>query len=322
MIYQHRIVVLGVGQLGSRYLQGLAKLESPSEIWAYDVSEEALGKARQGWDEMSSSTQHGLSMTTDFEDLEGDFDLAILSCTADSRPRLTSELSKKVNVRAWLLEKLLAQSSQGLQIIRDSIPENAPAWVNTPMMTYPLYQQLTPKLNGAPVHANFLNFTGVACNGIHYVDFVARLGDTEVVGVNVDGLRGWTPYVKRPLFFDVEGSMELSYSNGSLLTLSGVSANRSASVDFNIRSLHDDSSHWTIFEQEGRAVSESEEINGQGFLFQSDSTPQLVSKILSKSDTGLPTLNQSLLQHKPFLQALLEHWNAVMSDRRTELPIT
>lgn len=318
-----RIVVAGAGQIGSRYLQGLAKLAEPSEIWAYDTSQDSLDRARQRWEEVPSSMLHRFKTTSDLDEVKGIFDLAILSCTADSRPYLVSILSRQANVRAWLLEKLLAQSISGLQLIRDSIPRDAPAWVNTPMMTYPLYQQLIPRLIGVPVDARFLNITGVACNSIHYVDFVARLRDADIETVNIDGLQKWTPYVKRPWLFDVEGFIRVSYSDGSILSISGVSENRSNRVDFSIRSLHDSSCCWNIYEQTAKAISaDGEKFNGQGFCFQSDSTPILVNKIFSRSDTGLPTLNQSLRQHEPILEAFLRHWNQVMPDNRADLPIT
>lgn len=318
-----RIVVAGAGQIGSRYLQGLAKLAEPSEIWAYDTSQDSLDRARQCWKEVPSSLLHSFKTTSDLHEVKGIFDLAIISCTADSRPYLVSLLSKQANVRAWLLEKLLARSISGLQLIRDSIPEDAPAWVNTPMMTYPLYQQLIPRLNGAPVDARFLNITGVACNLIHYVDFVARLRNADVESVRVDGLQKWTPYVKRPSLFDVEAFMEVSYGDGSILSVSGVSSTRSNGVEFSIRSLHDSSCYWNIYEQSGKAVSaEGEELNGQGFYFQSDSTPILVNNIFANGDPGLPTLYESLRQHEPILEAFLRHWNQVMPDNRADLPIT
>lgn len=318
-----RIIIVGSGQIGSRYLQGMAKLTEPSEIWAYDISQDSLDRARQRWEEVPSAIKHRLKMTKSFEEIKGTFDLAILSCTADSRPHLVSILSKQATVRAWLLEKLLAQSIIGLQVIKDSIPENVPAWVNTPMMTYPLYHKLIPRVNGAPIDARFFNITGVACNLIHYVDFVARLRNASIESVCVDGLQTWTPYVKRPWLFDVEGRTRISFSDGSLLSISGVSANQTNGVDFSIRSLRDTSSFWNIYEQAGKAVSaDGEELNGQGFCFQSDSTPILVEKIFSNSDTGLPTLDESLRQHKPILGAFLRHWNQVMPNKRTELPIT
>ena len=224
---------------------------------------------------------------------------------------------------AWLMEKILAQSVSGLQVIRDSIPEGTPAWVNTPMMTFPLYQQLIPRLNGAPVDARFLNITGLACNLIHFVDFVARLRNADVEHVNTDGLQTWMSYVKRPRFFDVEGFIKVGYSDGSMLSVSGVAANRSNGSDFSIRSLDDTSRYWNIYVGAGKAVSaEAEEIVGQGDCLQSDSTPILANKIFSNSDTGLPTLDESLRQHQPLLEVFLRHWNQVMPNKRAELPIT
>lgn len=318
-----RIIVAGAGQIGSRYLQGLAKLTERSEVLAFDVSQDSLDRARQRWEEVPSSANHRLQTTSKLKDIEGTFDLAILSCSADARPSLVATLSRQVNVQAWLLEKLLAQSVNGLQVIRDSIPENVPAWVNTPRMTYPLYEQLIPRLNRAPVDARVLNITGVACNSIHYVDLIARLRNANIETVKLINVQKWTPYVKRPWLFDFEGLIEVLYSDGSSLSVSGVSGTRSNGMDFSIRSLRSASCYWDIYEDAGKAVSsEAEEIFGQGDRLQSDSTPILVNKIFSNSYTGLPTLDESLRQHQPLLEAFLRHWNQVMPNKRVELPIT
>ena len=38
----NNLLIAGAGQLGSRYLQGLALFDKPLNIWVYDISEASL----------------------------------------------------------------------------------------------------------------------------------------------------------------------------------------------------------------------------------------------------------------------------------------
>jgi prephenate dehydrogenase len=43
---KNKVLIAGTGQLGSRYLQGLFNTNFDIEIWAYDISEESLNRAK------------------------------------------------------------------------------------------------------------------------------------------------------------------------------------------------------------------------------------------------------------------------------------
>ncbi len=319
------IIIAGSGQIGSRYLQGLAKVTVPLEIWACDISWDSLHTAKQRWLAVEHSEAHSVNFTTDFQILPKVVDLAIISATADSRPRLIQQLAKMASIRYWILEKVLAQSVEELQVIAHSIPPNTGVWVNTPMQMFPLYEQLKSKVGAGPVRAQFLDISGITCNTVHYIDYVARWNNSQVVAVNTEKLTQWVPYYNRPRFFDVAGLIDIHFSDGSWLTVSGIAHAESVDPKFSISAIRSDHEMpiWNINERGGIASStEGEQIFAPGFILQSDLTAHVVNCIFNGQDPQLPTLAQSVAQHELFLQALINHWNKTMSTQVERLPIT
>ena len=45
------ILIAGAGQLGSRYLQGLANCQNTLDIYVQDISKQSLQIAKQRWEE-------------------------------------------------------------------------------------------------------------------------------------------------------------------------------------------------------------------------------------------------------------------------------
>jgi hypothetical protein len=251
-------------------------------------------------------------------ELPNRLDLVMVATTADVRPRLVSEIASTSEVQNWVLEKVLAQSNDGLSTIQDAMGPAARAWVNTPMYMWPLYRALADCYpERPPITARFIGFRGLACNAIHYFDFVARWNDAAVVSVDVERLKSpWYPS-KRGGFFEVDGTLEASFSDGSILSLSSERENLGYRVEVSIGS--DD---WQVFESEGYAKSSAGmRING-GISFQSQLTAPMIEDIFEEGYVGLPTLTQSIQQHRMLLSPLLGHWNRCMAEQRSLLPIT
>lgn len=315
----HRLLVAGAGQLGSRYLQGMAKLEQPADLWIYDPSPEALTLAQQRWSEVAGNASvHNLHYVSGLSDIPDGFDVAIVATTADVRPLVVSEIAARSRVKNWILEKVLAQSHAGLLAIQEAIGPEARAWVNTPMYMWPLYQALADiYVERPPIKAEFVGFRGLTCNAIHYIDFVARWNGSEVVSVDLDGLKGPWYASKRCGFYEIDGTIQVEYSDGSTLKLSS----ERESLGYKVHILIEGDS-WQLFESAGYGQnSEGRRIEG-GISFQSQMTAPMIEAIFSVTALRLPTLVQSVRQHHAFLEPLLNHWNRTMPDQRLSLPVT
>jgi hypothetical protein len=156
----------------------------------------------------------------------------------------------------------------------------------------------------------------LACNSIHFIDLVSWWTGAILVSVDGRGLGDWHPS-KRAGFQEVCGSLDLNFSDGTSLELS---SNQSV-LPLRIE-VDTPEGSWLIEEAAGKAVGPyGQKIVGQ-LSFQSALTAPLVDRILSTGCCDLPTLEESAAQHRPLLQALLEHWNCSQGRQDFSVPIT
>ena len=77
---KRKLLLAGAGQLGSRYLQGMAKYEHPLQIWVCDPSVASLERAAERWTEMGAACEaHELHWISDISESSGEFDIAVLA---------------------------------------------------------------------------------------------------------------------------------------------------------------------------------------------------------------------------------------------------
>lgn len=315
---KHKVLVAGAGQLGSRYLQGLAKSNITLDIVVFDPSLESLARADQRWQEIPLAADHSVSYVPNMATLPSRLDLVIVATTADVRAGVVEEISKQADVQYWVLEKVLAQSTDELKRLKRVVGDGEKAWVNTPMHLWPLYQNLRARYAGnIGIDASFSGFRGLACNSIHYIDFVGRWNGAAVTKVDASGLQPeWYP-AKREGFYEADGVIKVEFADGSRLALSSDRNKLGFQVALKVG---DD--EWQVSEADGIARAADGSVVEGGVAFQSQLTAPLAEAIFAGRLCGLPTLAQSVQQHTIYLEALLAHWNEHMSNKLDRLPIT
>lgn len=315
-----KIILVGAGQLGSRYLQGLAKLKTPLEVWIQDPSRKSIETAIERWMEVCLPTKcsHQVKILQDHDLKPRAFDLAIVATSADVRPEVVTEINMNYEIKNWVLEKVLAQSEAGIDKILEAVG-NTPAWVNTPLHLWSLYAKVRDALpRGAPIHAVIENFEGLACSSIHFIDFIARCNGTTVVEIDSSGLESSWVDAKRPGFMEVNGSLGVTFSDGSTLRLIG---HRDGPYHYTTKIVCA-GDVWEINNQAGVATSSRGlRLNG-GTEYQSELTAGLVDSILFSGKCMLPTLVQSASQHRILLRVLLKHLKESNCYGEDFLPIT
>ena len=92
------VAIIGAGQLGSRHLQGLARVETPLAIHLLDPSESSLALARSRYDEVAGvASPHRLHLCREATQLPDQLDVAISATTAHHRlSSLRQVLSHKI----------------------------------------------------------------------------------------------------------------------------------------------------------------------------------------------------------------------------------
>lgn len=315
-----KISIVGAGQLGSRYLQGLSKCQNPLRIYVQDILTESLLQAERRWQEVDGhSSHHEVSFHSEIKECSQQLDLAIIATAANSRPEVIKELAQHSVVHYWIIEKVLAQSTQGLDEIQFHVGD-ALAWVNTPRRIVHWHQRIKAQLQlNSPLHLTVSGGSwGLACNAVHFLDLMAWWSGEYLVAVSSDQLEdSWTE-AKRAGYWEIYGTLIATFSEGSTVKLI---SDTSGTPTYLIQ-LSDGKGTWKIDEGGGTAIyTDGSELNGR-MPFQSEMTANLVDEILDIGNCMLPSLNTSIEIHRIFINAMLEHWQRHSKPTAKFIPIT
>lgn len=314
------LLLVGAGQLGSRYLQGLSCIDRHLKITVADPASASLDLARQRLNEASPTCSHEVQFTTSLCEAPKHLDLVVVATPAHCRADVVAAITARHEVSAWILEKVLAQSAQQVEQIEKCLEGHTQVWVNTPRRLMAWHQAIKKRLSADDLSTLRVRMSagdwGLACNAIHFVDLVSWWTDAKVDGVDGSALSDWRPS-KRSGFQEVFGTLLVNFSNGSSLELSCNLSDAPPRIE-----VETPEGIWMIEEAAGKAVGPSgQEIAGQ-LSFQSALTAPLVEQILTSGRCDLPSLTDSTAQHRPFLEALLKHWNHTQSREDLAVPIT
>ena len=106
----YNIAIIGSGQLGSRHLQGLAKIDMEINIEVADLNVQSLELARKRYEEIPANPSvKSISFFQSIEDLNDSLDLVIVATNADIRYELVVQLLRAKKVKNIILEKVVFQ---------------------------------------------------------------------------------------------------------------------------------------------------------------------------------------------------------------------
>ena len=311
------IALIGAGQLGSRYLQGLAYCQIPLDIFVVDPSEASLATAKARWGEVVSIPHsHNARYSTTLNDLPASLDLCLVTTTADVRLQVVKRVQSHCNVRYWVLEKVLAQSKAQLAGFEDSLNDAEGVWVNTPMRAMDWYGRIRDYLK-PPLEAFYgPGNWGLACNAIHYLDLFAWWTNESVLSCDISGLQEWIPS-KRKGFWEVTGTLQAIYSGGSRFSLS---VSEGSMTLLTVKTSLDEICN--LDEKNGSFTGPNNVLLPGRFELQSEMSGPLVGDILLGGKCQLPSLVESLQIHRILINGLLQHWNESQQRDDSILPIT
>ena len=326
------ILIAGAGQLGSRYLQGLANCKNTLDIYVQDISEHSLQIAKQRWEQVvptvapntvsgvnSRALQHKVTFVPSLEKTPKQIDIAIVATNADVRPQVVAQIVESNVVRYWILEKVLAQSESALDEISTLTQKSSGTWVNIPRRMMAWQQQIRDQLrNETPLHITGSgSLWGLACNGIHYLDLVSWWTGEKLIKIDSAKLDSQWIESKRKGFYDLTGKISAVYSEGTTLSLESLPEGPVFKM-----LVEGKKNNWTIDESNGLALGPGEAMIKGCNEMQSSMTSKLVDDLLAEKRCDLPKLSESVETHRVFLRTLLEHWNEVNGTNINTLPIT
>lgn len=316
------ILICGAGQLGSRYLQGLAYCQRPLDISVQDISEKSLRIAKERWEQVidsKSKNLHNVYFISTLDKLPQQIDIAVVATNADVRARVVKQILKNREVCYWVLEKVLAQSENDLDIISELTKNSAGTWVNIPRRMMTWHKQIRENIHSAfPLRTRFSETSwGMAGNGIHLIDLVAWWTGETLKSISNSELNSqWVP-AKRKGFYEITGKITAVYSEGT--TTSMESSLNEIPLTFDVDTYKN---NWKINEQKGVASSSDGVVITGNNEMQSTITARLVEGLLTSGQCDLTKLTDSVNMHRIYLRSLLDNWNKVHNTNVDTLPIT
>jgi predicted dehydrogenase len=304
-----KIALIGAGQLGSRHLQGLAKLKEQVQIEVVEPVASAMDVAKERFFEVSCD--HHIELFEQINQLSDKLDLVIIATNSDVRADIVRELLREKIVKNLILEKVLFQkladySEIGVELGRMSVN----TWVNHARRTLPFYKKLKTIFKGAEsIHMSVTGGGwGLACNGLHFIDLLSYLSGKDEMDVYGDLLDSKIHVAKRRGFKEVTGVLTgklggSSFSIHCLEELAPITINLTSSESSLIineslgeydKATKGDGWKWKNYSE--KIVS-----------FQSELTTGVVEEIFENNRCDLPKYRDSQKLHEPFIKLLMGH---------------
>lgn len=323
----HNIGLIGAGQLGSRHLQGLLKLSGDNCIYILDPSENALNIATERAKEIQHT--HQLFYCTDWKLLPASLDLVIVATGANVREKVVTHLLVNYKVNYLILEKVLFQDMAAYQNISDLLEKyHVTAWVNHPRRMYPYYQHIKKQIesdNSFMVFSAIGSNWGLGCNGLHFIDLFAYLGDTEVADLDTDWIDNSVLESKRAGYMEFTGSVKGRMINGATFQITSFKGDPGP-ITISIACLNN---RWII--QEGGTPQIIHLKGSNQFAmqtipiemeFQSSLTTRLANNLFEQGTCDLPTYKEAQQTHKKFIDKLLKKYVLLSGIDTKACPIT
>ena len=325
MKYKYQIAIIGAGQLGTRHLQGLVRLNIPCEISIVDPSVKAFALARERVDNVIEGASHSLNYYHNIESLSGNLDYVVVATTADKRLKVMDELFIGRHIKNILLEKVLFQrAGDYLAAKKLIIKSKCSAWVSCFRRATTIYQKIRAFFAGDILeHVDvFGGNWGLGCNSIHFIDIAAYIA-------------GGKPHslCTRRLDSDIIESKRAGF-----IEFTGTLLGRCGCASFSLTALKNSQATVLISMRGAKRSCIIDESNGIAFLCDpagrgwqkvkfktpvlSDLVTGVTKSILQTGNCELTPFNQSISYHLPLVHAFSSHVKKYSDDPNYLLPIT
>lgn len=322
----HNILIIGVGQLGSRHLQGALLSENELRITVVDPLEESLDIAKERANQVKIGNANTCVIYK--QDISGNesIDVCIIATAAQVRAKVTQQLLQSNKVKHIIFEKVLFQKLLEYKEIKSLLKHTeTTGWVNCPRRLYPTYIALKQRLNiSKPVKMHIHGHAwGMACNSVHFIDLFAFLIGSSSIKLETSSLDPELLPSKRKGFFEATG--KLIFVAGPLREHELIIECGSDTIPEIIVSLENCDTKYTINEIEGiwsRIDGNEKEQCEYPAIFQSQLTSDYVDELLRSNECGLTPFSESCELHIPYISTLLMHMSTSLDKKLEACPIT
>lgn len=315
----YNIAIIGAGQLGSRHLQGLKNSNMSMHIFVIDNNKESLEVAKERYESLPVNSNQIVEYYHNIDQLPNSLDFVVIATGSKPRAAIIKSLLNHSDVKNLILEKVLFPRLNEYDEIGQLLKnKHIPSWVNCPRRMYGMYQDIKNRIDTcSPISMiSQGNDWGLCCNSIHIIDIFMFLTGEKTYTITHLDLENNIIESKRPGYIEFYGNILIETPRGHKLTLKCGHGEyeplKEIKYGNNIIKIQEENGLWTF--------------NNESYVYklpyQSQLTGLLADITLSIGYCPLTPYENSAEYHKPFIKAILNHYNEIKGINSDLCPIT
>ena len=318
------LLIVGLGNVGIRHLEGCLKIKKIKRIYAVEKSKKRINFCKSIFKNhiffekiFFKSNTHKISSK-----------LAIISTNSNERFSIAKDLIKKNKIRNLILEKFLTNKMSDLKNFI-KLTKSANIWINHiyryqeafTFLKKHLYKQKYRKLN-ILIKGNNLNVTS---NLIHFVDYASFFMNDKVKISKIlfSKKSKWSKSKKN--YWEFNGEVEVLFDNSTLVKVK--SENSQTKKIYSLHKIYNDKKIYEIknsYNTEKAVLKFENKKLIFSCPFLSNSTYKEAEKILfKKKNIKLSKLNNIIFLYSSIIKNFLKNYNSFFRLKNNKtLPIT
>lgn len=215
----YNCAIIGVGVLGKRHFESLAKSQLSMKIYCIDPNQKALDEITKG----GLYEKKKIIVGVDVSVLPTKLDVVIIATSSGVRRFMFDSLLEQSCVENIVFEKVLFQRVEDYYYVAECLKKNnIKAWVNCVRREWNSYHELKKELdacNQIEVHISGSQW-GLGCNLIHMVDLIGFLAENDNCKIDRMNLLPEVVNSKRVGYKEVFGSVVGTCGKCNMFTIS------------------------------------------------------------------------------------------------------
>jgi len=326
-----KIVLLGCGQIGSRHLQALAMLEESAVIDLVDSSAKSIEISKSRFAEvLPKSAESRLRLEVrDLDNLQENYDVAIIASGSNARADLTRKLLASSKVKTILFEKFLFKQKDDYESIAALLESSGTAaWVNQwvgSSYAFKRMQQWLQQDGHAPIDVTLNGKDwGLACNAVHFIDLFDRMNNLGPIELVSCDLNKKPMLSKRQGYFEIAGEIVYKSTSGGKLVMNSTADETDGLIHIDLKC---NERQVKVVLSRSEILAEyygEDQVRNESYAvpMQSTVTGKLIQEIQITGNCALPSFSRSSYHHLLLFSCLQPYFENISSEFAGVVPVT
>ena len=302
------VAIVGCGGIGSRHVQGAAKVPDVGRIQCVEIDDEKIAMSKERLKEISHDKQ--INFYKKIADLEGNIDICIIATPSAVRKKVLFDVIEQTRVKYFILEKVVFQKEGDFKLAIEAFRSRGiKCWVNCHSRAEQRYRYIKNNIakdKELKIDALYPPSFNLASSMIHCLDLFCFFRDNYCIEIDLSGIDK-EPYDSKHLnCLEFKGTIVARNELGDRITIKQGDVSAQTYIIKNGDSQYFSSEDTDSFTVE---TPSSKDVFSSKFLWQNSLTNLYIRDIINNDECALPTLEESFEIHKAMFKNIRKHFN-------------